>query len=303
MYSTYLYVSYDTVNEIVTVRKTSCRKNRLKQKLITMNFDLFNQLFLLVLATSLLFLVDSLSLGTQKSKTTHVLQQPLHLSWLSSSPSAQSVGDLLTDRNFFRLSANNNKDYGMDVDGKGQLLERIMRFRGRVDTGYGRGGKQLGFPTANLPSSLFQDALESVETGVYFGWAVIEDSGEVPQKGRNMCHKAVVNIGYSPTFEGQENKEKIIEAYLILGENEINPPDFYSEMLSLQLHGSLRPEMKFPSFPDLIAQINKDVQDAKDALDAPPSRSLQLDSFLLDACKVGDWIGRDGGDANASWEL
>ena len=96
-----------------------------------------------------------------------------------------------------------------------QLLKERLCFRGPVDRGYGRGGKKLGFPTANLPSSLFQNALADVEKGVYFGWAVIEGTDE---EGRNVAHKAVVNVGLSPTFEGAENPEKIIEAHLSVGE-------------------------------------------------------------------------------------
>jgi riboflavin kinase len=131
-------------------------------------------------------------------------------------------------------------------------LEKILRFRGAVDKGYGRGGKKLGGPTANLPASLFETALRDVPTtGVYFGWAVLEDaSGDKP--GRNIPQKAdVVNVGYSPTFEGQENPENIIEAHLILGEDD-EMTEFYGDTMRLQLGGFLRKERKFPTFPELI---------------------------------------------------
>ena len=125
---------------------------------------------------------------------------------------------------------------------RARALSEIMRFRGTVDTGYGRGGKKLGFPTANLPCRLFRDALQDVTNGVYFGWAVLE--GET--QGRKTPHRAVVNVGYSPTFEGKENPEKIVEAHLIFEEdaNPLDPPDFYGEAMRLQLIGFLRPEIK-----------------------------------------------------------
>ena len=119
-----------------------------------------------------------------------------------------------------------------------RVLKKIIRLRGVVDTGYGRGGKKLGFPTANLPSSLFKDALMDVSTGVYFGWALVESSEA--KKGRNTVHKAVVNVGYSPTFDGEENKEKIVEAHLIVDEGDIEG-DFYDEPMRLALSGFLRP--------------------------------------------------------------
>jgi len=189
------------------------------------------------------------------------------------------------------------------------FLPVMVRLRGPVDAGYGRGGKNLGFPTANLPSRLFQDSLQTVATGVYFGWAVIENDNDTvsKKKGRDVYHKAVVNVGYSPTFQGQENVEKIVEAHLI-GNTGMDPPDFYNETMRLQLHGFMRPEIKFPSFPALIAQIKTDVFDADEALDQETNMLLQSDSFLATAVGAEmvhpePWVGTDGGDATASWEF
>jgi riboflavin kinase len=139
-----------------------------------------------------------------------------------------------------------------------------------------------------------------VSTGVYFGWAVLEDA-RVSKHGRNIPHKAVVNVGYSPTFQGKENTEKIVEAHLMLNETLV-PPDFYGETMRLQLHGYLRPEIKFPSFPDLIAQISADVRDASLALDQDPYCTLsQIDDFI--ALPSMPWVGANGGDEAASWEF
>jgi riboflavin kinase len=200
---------------------------------------------------------------------------------------------------------------------RARLLPNVLRYRGSVDQGYGRGGKKLGVPTANLPSSLFQNALEEVTTGVYFGWAALERS---ENNGNYELHKAVVNVGYSPTFEGEENREKIIEAHLIVeqdrekeagstdvdGEETENRygktviEDFYGIPMSLQLIGFLREEKKFDSFPELIAQINADVKDAKLSLDCQPYKFCRADPFF---CKTSPaWIGSGGGDEIASWE-
>lgn len=214
-----------------------------------------------------------------------------------------------------------------DVDYPWESINPILRLRGPVATGYGRGGKKLGVPTANLPASLFQSALETVDTGVYFGWAVIEQSSEAVQKqqGRNGPIKAVVNVGYSPTFEGKENKEKIVEAHLITnqspreqidegsistdivleqdGESDIIDEiegDFYNETMRLQLIGFLRPEQKFESFPELIAQIHRDIGTADFALKSMPYIFSKEDVFIQDGTK---WIGSGGGDDVASWEF
>lgn len=202
-------------------------------------------------------------------------------------------------------------------------INPILRLRGPVASGYGRGGKKLGVPTANLPASLFQSALEDVSNGVYFGWAVVENDGNSPpKKGVNAPIKAVVNVGYSPTFEGKENKEKIVEAHLItksspMEKNELSENatpdddgeadedaeiegDFYGETMRLQLIGYLRPEQKFDSFPELIAQIHRDIGNAHWALDTMPFIFSKEDEFVKDG--IG-WVGSGCGDDVASWEF
>ena len=76
--------------------------------------------------------------------------------------------------------------------------------------------------------------------------------------------------------------------------------DFYGVPMRLQLVGFLREEKKFESFPELIAQIHADVEDAKLSLDCQPYNSCRTDPFL---CKTSlAWIGSGGGDETGSWE-
>jgi riboflavin kinase len=198
---------------------------------------------------------------------------------------------------------------------RARTLSNVWRFRGSVATGYGRGGKQLGFPTANLPGGnpIFSSALETVTPGVYFGFAVIEQEAQANETmGRNVIHKAVVNVGYSPTFQGQENPEKIIEAHLLLSDDESAIPDFYGATLRLQLLGFLRPEQKFPSFNDLIAQIRADAKEARTTLDREPYACFQSDPFLQSATTTSlfasssltttTWSGLSNGNEIAGWE-
>lgn len=195
------------------------------------------------------------------------------------------------------------------------LSDTMHRYRGHVDEGYGRGGKKLGVPTANLPASLFQNALETVSTGVYFGFAMLERQSANPAS----IYKAVVNVGYSPTFEGQENPEKIIEAHLMMNNNDDDEnndgddannnilPDFYNVPMRLQLIGYLREEKKFDSFPKLIQQIHADINDTNYLLDQFPYNTFQFDTSFFDnedTKKKNDiWIGQGGGDDVASWEF
>ncbi|EED92333.1 predicted protein [Thalassiosira pseudonana CCMP1335] len=232
-----------------------------------------------------------------------------------------SADDVVEDELLFDVLAEDDEaieDGEESDDYPWESINPILRLRGPVATGYGRGGKQLGVPTANLPASLFQSALEDVATGVYFGWAVVEAPSTDSTIGRNTPIKAVVNVGYSPTFEGKENKEKIVEAHLItsnspMEKNELADEystssaddtkiegDFYGETMRLQLIGFLRAERKFDSFPDLIAQIHRDIGNAAWALDSMPYIFSKEAEFIQDS---GHWVGSGGGDDAASWEV
>ena len=193
-----------------------------------------------------------------------------------------------------------------------QIDHGIMyRFRGVVETGYGRGGKKLGFPTANLgPATFFDHALTNISTGVYFGYAMIEQSfhenENISTGATSSMYKAVVNIGYSPTFVGNENKLKIIEAHLLLPERQLSTPmlDFYNATIRLQLIGYIRPEMKFSSFPDLIQQITNDIDTAKQLFIKDPfvNSECSQDAFFV-INEQQPWIGTNGGNSTASYEI
>ena len=112
---------------------------------------------------------------------------------------------------------------------------------------------------------------------------------------REKTCKAVVNVGFSPTFEGEENREKIVEAHLIEGGFE---SDFYGERMTLVLAGFQRPEKKFGSFPALVQAINQDVVDAKEALEGEESLYVKA-RRLVEEEEEG---GKEGeGEGKARW--
>jgi hypothetical protein len=78
--------------------------------------------------------------------------------------------------------------------------------------GFKRGSKELGFPTANLNMEELGKQGEELNTGIYFGWILLN----------NIVYETVVSVGYNPVYK---NETKTIEAYII---NQILP-DFYGE--------------------------------------------------------------------------
>ena len=155
----------------------------------------------------------------------------------------------------FSNTFEDQRKYGMTY------LDSALLLRGKVVTGYGRGSKKLGVPTANLPH-FHEDLVTSTDlnNGVYFGWGCIEKDSE-------MIVPIVANIGRSPTFVGNENSINIVEAHLIgrtpTSKIKDNSGDFYNEYLRICLIGFLRNEKKFSSFDGLVKQIHDDIDTCK----------------------------------------
>lgn len=124
-------------------------------------------------------------------------------------------------------------------------LGRPYRLAGTVVHGDGR-GRSLGIPTANL--ALPPEQLVPA-SGIYACLAHTERAG---------THPAAVNIGTRPTFDGHD---VIVEAHLIDFE-----ADLYDQTLALGFFARLRDEVAFPSVDALMAQMQKDIAQARDLL-------------------------------------
>ncbi|MDQ3644938.1 MAG: bifunctional riboflavin kinase/FAD synthetase [Actinomycetota bacterium] len=125
-----------------------------------------------------------------------------------------------------------------EVDKAAQFLDGPYLLEGEVVHGDKR-GRELGMPTANIvPDPL----LVSPGHGVYAGWA--------------HGHPAAINVGVRPTFE--TGRGLLIEAYLIDFQG-----DLYGETLRIAFVERMRGEQRFESVDELVAQMKKDVEQAK----------------------------------------
>jgi len=133
------------------------------------------------------------------------------------------------------------------------MLGRYYQVRGSVTHGRNRGGKLLGFPTANITLS---DELKPAE-GVY---AVIVEY-------EHTLYDAVANIGYCPTFD---DNQYTIEVHILDFSK-----DIYGEAIKVNFIKRLRGEMKFKTPQDLMNQIQTDIQTAREIL-----KSLDKDAMM-----------------------
>jgi riboflavin kinase/FMN adenylyltransferase len=130
-----------------------------------------------------------------------------------------------------------------DVGQAAAFLGAPFQMRGTVVSGDQR-GRKLGFPTANLVPD---DRLVTPGHGVY---ACLAD-------GR----PAAVNVGVRPMFE--TGRGVLVEAYLLDFEG-----DLYGTELRLEFVRRLRGERAFPTVEALVEQMDRDVEEARAAIEA-----------------------------------
>ena len=146
---------------------------------------------------------------------------------------------------------------------------------GNVVTGFGRGSKQLGVPTANIPPDSLGDRLHSLPAGVYFGWVRLLDPSHSSPTDDGEVHRMVMNIGRRPTFN-DAHPETTVELHVLHTFAE----DFYGKKLRAVATGFIRPEVKFSGIQELLSRIKADIGTAKTHLESDFHKVYASDSFL-----------------------
>jgi riboflavin kinase / FMN adenylyltransferase len=129
-----------------------------------------------------------------------------------------------------------------EVEDAARLLGRPHEVRGPVVRGDGRGGPELGFPTANLA---VPDDIALPADGVYAGHYRRPDGS---------VHRAAISVGRRPTFYEPGTAPVLVEAYLLHFDG-----DLYGQPARVSFAHRLRDELRFDSVEDLVAQMRADV--------------------------------------------
>jgi riboflavin kinase/FMN adenylyltransferase len=134
-----------------------------------------------------------------------------------------------------------------DMEGAQLCLGAPFMLEGEVVSGDKR-GRTLGFPTANIVPD---DRFVYPGHGIYAAFA----------NGR----PAAVNVGIRPTFE--TGRGVLIETYII-----DHDEDLYGRPLRIAFVKRLRGEKRFAGAEDLIAQMHRDVEEAREVCATFPRR-------------------------------
>jgi len=130
-----------------------------------------------------------------------------------------------------------------DVEGAAEALGRPYSVAGEVVEG-DRRGRELGFPTANVPVG----AIAAPADGVYAGWLrVLDEPGSDPMA-------AAISVGTNPTFDGVRDRR--VEAY-VLDRTDL---DLYGRRVEISFVSRIRGMVKFEGIDALVATMKDDVE-------------------------------------------
>jgi riboflavin kinase/FMN adenylyltransferase len=135
-----------------------------------------------------------------------------------------------------------------DVEGAAEALGRPVTVRGTVVEG-DRRGRELGYPTANVPPG--ETAVPA--DGVYAGRLHVPGHAGSPLP-------AAVSVGTNPTFEGTRSRR--VEAYAL----DRDDLDLYGTEVTVELVARLRGMTRFDTVEELLAAMAGDVAATRQVL-------------------------------------
>ncbi|KAH7346298.1 hypothetical protein BKA65DRAFT_455722 [Rhexocercosporidium sp. MPI-PUGE-AT-0058] len=171
-----------------------------------------------------------------------------------------------------------------------------LRMSGKVVSGFGRGSKELGIPTANIPVDT-TPWIDTAESGVYFGWAslllpeahpslttppstsqpsttftsasitpipTLTPPPSVLEKGWRI-YPMVMSIGFNPFYK---NTVRSAEVHVM----QKFEKDFYGCQMRLCILGFIRKELDYVSLEALVGDIRMDIEVA--------GRSLRREAWM-----------------------
>jgi riboflavin kinase/FMN adenylyltransferase len=137
-----------------------------------------------------------------------------------------------------------------DVAGAAEALGRPFAVRGVVTEGDKR-GRQLGFPTANVP---VDPAAAAPADGVY--------AGRLRRLDEGTSYPAAISVGTNPTFDG--HRERRVEGY-VLDRDDL---ELYGVTVEISFVERLRGMLRFDSVEALVEAMHGDVARSRSILGA-----------------------------------
>ncbi|KAF8935465.1 riboflavin kinase [Haplosporangium gracile] len=189
-----------------------------------------------------------------------------------------------------------------------------IKMNGTVIKGFGRGSKDLGIPTANLPEEAIAAQEDKMVTGIYYGWAQVvvrtspeshlssttttthdtpsstttgsltantdvarsafSSSSSLATSCPATVYPMVMSLGWNPFYK---NEKKSAEVHIMHNFHR----DFYGDELRVVVLGYIRPELDYTTLEALIEDINIDIEVAHRSLERPDYAAFKEDPLFL----------------------
>jgi riboflavin kinase / FMN adenylyltransferase len=148
-----------------------------------------------------------------------------------------------------------------DVEGAAECLGRPVSVRGVVQRG-DRRGRELGYPTANVPTRTRAVPAD----GVYAGWLAVVRTADGSAATGELAGPmpAAISVGTNPTFAGERSRR--VEAY-VLDRDDLELYECEVDVVFVQ---RLRGMLRFESVDELVSAMQGDVEQAREVLQARP---------------------------------
>ncbi|MDU0477916.1 bifunctional riboflavin kinase/FAD synthetase [Staphylococcus chromogenes] len=143
-----------------------------------------------------------------------------------------------------------------DVSGAATILGRPFSVFEIVARGAGRGGAELGYPTANMYVS---DKYAVPADGVYAGWFIVRSySPIVGDMERDVRYPAAISVGTNPTFG---DTRRSVETFVL-----DRHADLYGHACEVEFVDFVRGMEKFSSVEELLVAMERDVARVREIL-------------------------------------
>lgn len=217
------------------------------------------------------FVGENFTFGHKASGTTETLRE------LGESRGFEAhVVDLLTEEDEDGTALSSSYARSLlaegDVQQTAHVLGRNYTVCGIVEHGAGRGGRELGYPTANM---YFPDTVALPADGVYCGWFRILDPapGKTTISGTmepEVAYPAAISIGTNPTFG---DHRRSVEPFVL-----DQDADLYGCRCEVEFVDHLRSMKKFSGVDELLDAMANDVKQTRTILaQSEPTRRQHSD--------------------------
>lgn len=151
------------------------------------------------------------------------------------------------------------------IDVAAALLGRDFSVTAVIERGAGRGGRELGYPTAN---QYVDDVSALPADGVYAGWlTVVDGQDKGPIDGDmepGVRYPAAISVGTNPTFG---DSRRSVESFIL-----DRDADLYGRLARVEFVGKVRGMTKFDSVDELLEYMARDVEATRTILAQTPER-------------------------------